>query len=147
MASAHPQEHAHESQNTKRDLRSWWKSFTNREKKEEEKGQTSTALIESPALPSNIATNYLMRGDAPISLFGVTTNIVSIAQLAAAPAALGIFGVPLQTSIKYANVAISLLDAAGRSFTYGYVPIVVAKCGVFLKEKGMAWDIKRHLKF
>jgi len=48
----------------------------------------------------------------------------------------GIFGVPLQTSIRYANVAISLFDADGNSYIYGYVPIVVAKCGVFLKEKG-----------
>lgn len=48
----------------------------------------------------------------------------------------GIFGVPLQESIKYANVAISLIDENGQPFTYGYVPIVVAKCGVYLKEKG-----------
>ena len=47
-----------------------------------------------------------------------------------------IFGIPLAESIKYANVAISLTDAEGKSFIYGYVPIVVAKCGVFLKEKG-----------
>jgi hypothetical protein len=49
----------------------------------------------------------------------------------------GIFGVPLAESIRYANVAISLTDEQGESFIYGYVPIVVAKCGVFLKEKGM----------
>lgn len=49
----------------------------------------------------------------------------------------GIFGVPLRQSITYANVAISLVDAEGRSYIYGYVPIVVAKCGVYLKEKGM----------
>lgn len=48
----------------------------------------------------------------------------------------GIFGVPLQTSVRYANVAISLQDAEGKSYVYGYVPIVVAKCGVYLKEKG-----------
>ena len=48
----------------------------------------------------------------------------------------GIFGVPLQTSIRYANVAISLYNDDGKSYIYGYVPIVVAKCGVFLKEKG-----------
>ncbi|ESA43297.1 rho GTPase activator [Neurospora crassa OR74A] len=47
----------------------------------------------------------------------------------------GIFGVPLRDSIKYANVAISLVDENGKSYIYGYVPIVVAKCGVFLKEK------------
>lgn len=48
----------------------------------------------------------------------------------------GIFGVSLQSSIKYANVAISFMDDRGESSVYGYVPIVVAKCGVFLKEKG-----------
>lgn len=48
----------------------------------------------------------------------------------------GIFGIPLRQSITYANVAISLIDENGQSYIYGYVPIVVAKCGVFLKEKG-----------
>lgn len=48
----------------------------------------------------------------------------------------GIFGIPLRQSITYANVAISLMDENGQSYIYGYVPIVVAKCGVFLKEKG-----------
>ncbi|KAH6984902.1 hypothetical protein BKA56DRAFT_631176 [Ilyonectria sp. MPI-CAGE-AT-0026] len=47
----------------------------------------------------------------------------------------GIFGVPLRQSITYANVAISLIDERGQSYIYGYVPIVVAKCGVFLKER------------
>jgi GTPase-activating protein SAC7 len=44
----------------------------------------------------------------------------------------------LADSIRYANVAISLTNDQGESFIYGYVPIVVAKCGVFLKEKGNA---------
>jgi hypothetical protein len=43
--------------------------------------------------------------------------------------------VPLRQSITYANVAISLTDENDQSYVYGYVPIVVAKCGVFLKEK------------
>ena len=51
-------------------------------------------------------------------------------------APVGIFGVPLEVSIKYANVAISLMNEQNESYVYGYVPIVVAKCGVFLKEKG-----------
>lgn len=51
----------------------------------------------------------------------------------------GIFGIPLNVSIKYANVAISLTGDDGKSFIYGYVPIVVAKCGVFLKEKGVVY--------
>lgn len=48
----------------------------------------------------------------------------------------GIFGVPLEESIRYAHVAISLTNDEGDSFIYGYVPIVVAKCGVFLKDRG-----------
>ena len=48
----------------------------------------------------------------------------------------GIFAVPLSTSIKYANVAISLTKENGETYIYGYVPIIIAKCGVFLKEKG-----------
>ena len=57
-----------------------------------------------------------------------------------------IFGVDLQTSIRYANVAISLYDAEGKSYIYGYVPIVVAKCGVFLKEKGEAFTLLRSVR-
>lgn len=52
---------------------------------------------------------------------------------------------PLSESILYANVAISLTNEQGESFIYGYVPIVVAKCGVFLKEKGVY--IARNLLF
>jgi hypothetical protein len=47
-----------------------------------------------------------------------------------------VFGVELQTSIKTANVAISRINNEGQSEIYGYIPIVVAKGGVFLKEKG-----------
>jgi hypothetical protein len=68
-----------------------------------------------------------MRPEAP----AVSTRLI-----VADPRALGIFGVPLRQSITYANVAISLVDEDGKSYIYGYVPIVVAKCGVFLKERG-----------
>lgn len=47
----------------------------------------------------------------------------------------GIFGVALQESIQYANVAISLYNDHGQPFIYGYIPIVVAKCGLYLKEE------------
>ena len=48
----------------------------------------------------------------------------------------GVFDVPLSHSIVYANVAISLTNEEGEMFIHGYVPIIVAKVGVFLKEKG-----------
>lgn len=63
-------------------------------------------------------------------------KLILITLLTSAPPPSGIFGVPLNVSIKYANVAISLTGEDGKSFVYGYVPIVVAKCGVFLKDKG-----------
>ncbi|MDI1486699.1 MAG: GTPase activating protein (GAP) for Rho1p [Ramalina farinacea] len=46
-----------------------------------------------------------------------------------------VFGIALYDSVRLANVAISLMNEAGESFVYGYVPLVVAKFGVFLKEK------------
>ncbi|ORY17962.1 Rho GTPase activation protein [Clohesyomyces aquaticus] len=49
----------------------------------------------------------------------------------------GIFGVSLITSIPYANATISLLNTPGESYIYGYVPVIVAKCGVYLKEKAL----------
>lgn len=47
-----------------------------------------------------------------------------------------VFGVSIKQSIPYANSAISLAGDDGRSYIYGYVPIIVAKCGIFLKTKG-----------
>ncbi|KAF2995682.1 hypothetical protein E8E13_002846 [Curvularia kusanoi] len=82
---------ANEPVSAKRDLTSWWKTFSKRAVKKEEE--------QKEIVPQ------------------------------------GIFGVPLITSIPYANVAISLFNEHGESYIYGYVPIVVAKCGVFLKEK------------
>lgn len=59
-----------------------------------------------------------------------------IAQSGNLSEASAVFGVPLTHSIKSANVAISLTNENGESFVYGYVPVIVAKCGIFLKEKG-----------
>ncbi|KAK4698348.1 GTPase-activating protein SAC7, partial [Phenoliferia sp. Uapishka_3] len=47
-----------------------------------------------------------------------------------------VFGVSLEQSLKYASVAISMVAPDGRPTVYGYVPIVVAKCGMMLKESG-----------
>lgn len=48
----------------------------------------------------------------------------------------GVFGVPFRTSIRYANMAISLIDDKGEIHTHGYIPIVVAMTGVFLEKNG-----------
>jgi len=98
---------------SKQNLISWWKQFSKK----------------GGAKPSD--KEGLSKGS--ILNRGSSGTIAYITPYTEKP---GIFGVPLWQSIEYANVAISLTDANGNSFIYGYVPIVVAKCGVFLKEKG-----------
>ena len=101
------------------ELASWWKKFRKNTEKTEEKGE---CLISPPSVTST----GVLPSSVAIHPDHVTVEIQPS----------GIFGVPLAESIRYANVAISLQNDEGQSFIYGYVPIVVAKCGVFLKEKG-----------
>lgn len=49
-----------------------------------------------------------------------------------------VFGVALDVSLRYASVAISQVDDDGKARVYGHIPVVVAKTGLFLKEKGTA---------
>ncbi|KAG9191411.1 hypothetical protein G6011_09499 [Alternaria panax] len=121
-----------EPASSRRDLTSWWRQFSKRPaKKDDDKGTTC------PSHGSGLHTGQLLRvtrlnpKHAPAnSQFVAITDCTH-----AEPALPGIFGVPLIQSIPYANVAISLFNEHGESYIYGYVPIVVAKCGVFLKEK------------
>ncbi|KZV64514.1 Rho GTPase activation protein [Peniophora sp. CONT] len=45
-----------------------------------------------------------------------------------------VFGKPLKDSLKYASVQISTAGKGGELYVWGYIPVVVAKCGLFLKE-------------
>ncbi|KAJ7498869.1 hypothetical protein FB451DRAFT_1203270 [Mycena latifolia] len=45
-----------------------------------------------------------------------------------------IFGQPLRENLKYSSLQISTANADGELFVWGYVPLVVAKCGLYLKE-------------
>ncbi|TFK46072.1 RhoGAP-domain-containing protein [Heliocybe sulcata] len=45
-----------------------------------------------------------------------------------------VFGKPLRESLKYASVQISTANANGELYVWGYIPVVVAKCGLYLKE-------------
>lgn len=47
-----------------------------------------------------------------------------------------VFGVPLRKSLKYASVAISMAGDDGNQYVWGYVPVIVAKVGLYLKENG-----------
>ncbi|KAJ7067086.1 Rho GTPase activation protein [Mycena amicta] len=45
-----------------------------------------------------------------------------------------VFGKPLKESLKYASVQISTANGNGELYVWGYIPVVVAKCGLYLKE-------------
>ncbi|TFK27780.1 Rho GTPase activation protein, partial [Coprinopsis marcescibilis] len=45
-----------------------------------------------------------------------------------------VFGKPLKESLKYASVQISTANSNGELYVWGYIPVVVAKCGLYLKE-------------
>ncbi|KAI0331831.1 Rho GTPase activation protein [Cubamyces sp. BRFM 1775] len=45
-----------------------------------------------------------------------------------------VFGKPLKESLKYASAQISTANANGELYVWGYIPVVVAKCGLYLKE-------------
>ncbi|KAG9050182.1 hypothetical protein FS837_007080 [Tulasnella sp. UAMH 9824] len=45
-----------------------------------------------------------------------------------------VFGKPLRESLRYASVHISTSNAQGELYVWGYIPVVVAKCGLYLKE-------------
>ncbi|CAI2184196.1 11143_t:CDS:2, partial [Funneliformis geosporum] len=47
----------------------------------------------------------------------------------------GIFGIRLSDGIEYASVPICMAGADGQQYVYGYIPTIVAKCGMYLKEK------------
>ncbi|KIJ13401.1 hypothetical protein PAXINDRAFT_170478 [Paxillus involutus ATCC 200175] len=45
-----------------------------------------------------------------------------------------VFGKPLKESLRHASVQISTANANGELYVWGYIPVVVAKCGLYLKE-------------
>jgi len=142
------------------ELNKWWKTFKkgDRDKKAQEAQETQGTHTQSRQslglsfIPLNMyapAHDYslpcdcnrkkvffIQLGHQPGCSLRLSKYIHAASDEVIYTAPQGIFGVPLQYSIRYANVAISLFNENGESYIYGYVPIVVAKCGVYLKEKG-----------
>lgn len=105
-----------ENAKSKRDLAAWWKHF--------KKATPTPTPTPDPRAQGTSHSRSFRRGSHNMSLDAVV------------PSGPSIFGVPLEQSICYANIAISLYNEQGEMYVYGYVPIVVAKCGNFLKDKG-----------
>lgn len=97
-------------------------------------GSPSPQSSDKPRLARNLFRQRMNRISAKLSKNNLGTLSGSTSRNDQEKKA--IFGIPLRQGIKYANVAITMLDDAGQSFIYGYVPIVVAKSGVYIKEKG-----------
>lgn len=50
----------------------------------------------------------------------------------------GVFGIPLEMSIKYAKTTVGYVDDDGIKHTKaGAIPIIVAKCGSYIKKNGL----------
>ncbi|KAH8117941.1 Rho GTPase activation protein [Phellopilus nigrolimitatus] len=45
-----------------------------------------------------------------------------------------VFGAPLHESLEYASVQVSTANSNGELYIWGDIPVVVAKCGLYLKE-------------
>lgn len=48
-----------------------------------------------------------------------------------------IFGARLCVALRYTAVSISLAKENGEQYVWGYIPALVAKCGLYLKQRGI----------
>ena len=125
---------------TKTSLVSWWKTFKMRPKDHPDLATSPTAqMLAPPGMPQGSVSPgpgmlerpklpHMSRSNGEWSSYNAATALDEELEESV------IFGVPLASSIQYANVSISLTDPNGEQFIYGHIPIVVAKCGVYLKE-------------
>ncbi|KAI9442832.1 Rho GTPase activation protein [Lactarius psammicola] len=98
-----------DQRDTKAGLRTWWQQFT-----------TAQKVRPSPQHSHSYPHSHPRSQTQPHEYVP--------------PPAGAVFGRPLKESLKYANVQISTADANGKLYVWGYIPVVVAKCGLFLKE-------------
>ncbi|KAL5504217.1 SAC7 [Sanghuangporus vaninii] len=100
---------------TKASLKAWWNQFKfmQRMKVGAGPGADAAAGDQTKALPPGYSYNYgLAKDDGPHPVFGA----------------------PLNESLKYAAVQISTANSNGELYVWGDIPVVVAKCGLYLKE-------------
>ncbi|SCV73467.1 BQ2448_7393 [Microbotryum intermedium] len=126
---------------TKASLLRWWKAFTAKTSSSNSNPNTSST--------SSSANHKVTRARASTAPGAVSGNTAAVARpyqppgrgLAKGKSGEGrVFGVSPEQSLKYAAVAISTASADGKPYVYGYVPIVVAKCGMMLKESATATE-------
>lgn len=136
---------------TKASLLKWWKSFTKSHSNPSSSPAASTSNARPAPPPYQPASRGLPQGSSGEGR---------------------VFGVSPEQSLKYASVAISMVgpcvtfvsrsscsslkqmltfavapNSDGKPYVYGYVPIVVAKCGMMLKETGASRALALCLPF
>ncbi|GAA5896107.1 uncharacterized protein JCM6883_001714 [Sporobolomyces salmoneus] len=110
---------------SKASLLKWWKLFTSKDKSKQSSSSSQQQLSHSApsdgrrVFPPPGSPSYIPPGR------GLERGKDGNGR---------VFGVSLEQSLQYASVAISMVGQDGKQYVYGYVPIVVAKCGMMLKE-------------
>lgn len=118
-------------------LSQWWKNFKNGE------DSAGSAKDRPPLLASRSSSavlttqNRMSTPPVPEEDELIVRNNGKSVRIPAEYADSPIFGVPLEESIKYASSQIKLRDSHDKEFVYGQLPVVVAKCGLFLKQNGV----------
>ncbi|GAA5841840.1 hypothetical protein JCM3766R1_005586 [Sporobolomyces carnicolor] len=114
---------------SKASLLKWWKMFTSKDKDKDRSKQQQQQQQQALAHSSS-STSRRMQPPP-----GSPSYIPPGRGLERGKDGNGrVFGVSLEQSLQYASVAISMVGQDGKQYVYGYVPIVVAKCGMMLKE-------------
>ncbi|GAA6060681.1 hypothetical protein JCM10212_005063 [Sporobolomyces blumeae] len=108
---------------SKASLLKWWKAFTSKDKK---------AASSASAGAANAAAGQAQGQRAPSGLPAYSPPGRGLERGKDGKGR--VFGVSLEQSLQYASVAISMVGQDGKQYVYGYVPIIVAKCGMMLKE-------------
>lgn len=118
---------ADESQPGPKSLSSWWKGF--KSQAADPASPARPGLLRSAASSSAVPRQEPSDG-RPLHRKNRSPEPRGDAEYCDPP----IFGAPLESSLRYAGVSISVTNAAGEDIVYGRIPVVVAKCAVYLKQ-------------
>ncbi|CAG8648607.1 5268_t:CDS:2, partial [Paraglomus brasilianum] len=130
------QSHSHFLDNnaiTKQSLRAWWKHFTAKTAKKgpDDKGKGTYVFDLQTENPPTSNGDRMAHSQNGAILRASRCSFLDLWNCRPQ----SIFGTDLMSAIEYASVPICMAGADGRQYVYGYIPTIVAKCGMYLKEK------------
>ncbi len=131
------QEMESESPDPQKSLSQWWKQFKS---KDSNTSNPPPGNFTRPVLMyKSKSSNSALR---PISTIALDSDLQIqrdkyFNEVAAAYSDSHIFATELDESVRFASANIISTNKDGVDYRYGKIPIVVAKCGVFLKSNGL----------